>query len=123
MLGRYLNIDFTKSIFVAMQTTNKKETFAEIINGDTPVLVDFFAEWCGPCKVMSPILKDFATQMGDRVRVIKIDVDKNPAVAETYRIQGVPTLMVFQQGEIKWRQSGVVQKKQLEQVVNQLPKY
>ncbi len=103
-----------------MQTTNKKETFNEIINGDTPVLVDFFAEWCGPCKMMSPILKDFATQMGDRVRVIKIDVDKNPAVAQNFHIQGVPTLILFQKGQLKWRQSGVVQKKQLEHVVNQL---
>lgn len=103
-----------------MQTTNKKETFTEIINGDTPVLVDFFAEWCGPCKMMSPILKDFATQMGDRVRVIKIDVDKNPAVAQNFHIQGVPTLILFQKGQLKWRQSGVVQKKQLEHVVNQL---
>jgi thioredoxin 1 len=98
----------------------KKETFNDIINSETPVLVDFFAEWCGPCKMMSPILKDFATQMGDRVRVIKIDVDKNPAASQTYRIQGVPTLILFQKGQIVWRQSGVVQKKQLEHVVNQL---
>ena len=69
---------------------------------------------------MSPILKDFATQMGDRVRVIKIDVDKNPVVAQNYQIQGVPTLILFQKGQLKWRQSGVVQKKQLEHVVNQL---
>lgn len=96
----------------------KNQSFAEIIKGETPVLVDFFAEWCGPCKTMSPILKDFATQMGDRVRVLKIDVDKNPAVAQTYRIQGVPTLILFQNGQLKWRQSGVVQKKQLEEVVN-----
>ena len=85
-------------------------------------VVDFWAEWCGPCKMMSPILKDFATQMGDRVRVIKIDVDKNPAVAQNYHIQGVPTLILFQKGQLKWRQSGVVQKKQLEHVVNQLPR-
>lgn len=96
----------------------KNQSFAEIIKGKTPVLVDFFAEWCGPCKTMSPILKDFATQMGDRVRVLKIDVDKNPAIAQTYRIQGVPTLILFQNGQLKWRQSGVVQKKQLEEVVN-----
>jgi thioredoxin 1 len=102
-----------------METKEKKETFAELINSETPVLVDFFAEWCGPCKMMAPILKDFAAEMGERVRVIKIDVDKNPAVAQTYRIQGVPTLMLFQKGETKWRQSGVLQKKQLEQVINQ----
>lgn len=102
-----------------METSEKKQTFADIINSETPVLVDFFAEWCGPCKMMTPILQDFAADMGERVRVIKVDVDKNPAVAQAYRIQGVPTLMLFQKGETKWRQSGVVQKRQLEQVINQ----
>ena len=102
-----------------METSEKKQTFADIINSETPVLVDFFAEWCGPCKMMSPILKDFAADMGERVRIIKVDVDKNPAVAQTYHIQGVPTLMLFQKGETKWRQSGVIQKRQLEQVINQ----
>ena len=96
------------------------ETFSDIINGDTPVLVDFFATWCGPCKTMSPILKDFASQMGDRVRVIKIDVDKTPTTAETYKIQGVPTLILFRRGEILWRQSGVVQKNQLVKIINDL---
>lgn len=103
-----------------MKTTENKETFADIINGDTPVLVDFFATWCGPCKTMSPILKDFSTQMGDRVRVIKIDVDKATATAEAYKIQGVPTLILFKKGEILWRQSGVVQKTQLVKVINEL---
>lgn len=96
------------------------ETFSDIINGDTPVLVDFFATWCGPCKTMSPILKDFASQMGDRVRVIKIDVDKAPTTAETYKIQGVPTLTLFRRGEILWRQSGIVQKNQLVKIINDL---
>lgn len=103
-----------------MKTTESKETFADIIGGDTPVLVDFFATWCGPCKTMSPILKDFSTQMGDRVRVIKIDVDKAPTTAEAYKIQGVPTLILFKGGEILWRQSGVVQKTQLVKVINEL---
>ncbi len=103
-----------------MKTTENKETFTDIINGDTPILVDFFATWCGPCKTMSPILKDFSTQMGDRVRVIKIDVDKAPKTAEAYKIQGVPTLILFKGGEILWRQSGVVQKTQLVKVINEL---
>ncbi|GAB4026335.1 thioredoxin [Spirosoma gilvum] len=100
--------------------THKKETFNDIIRGNTPVLVDFSAEWCGPCKMMVPILKEFAGHMGDRVRILKIDVDQSPAVASAYRIQGVPTLILFQKGQIVWRQSGVVQARQLEYVVNQL---
>ena len=103
-----------------MKTTENKETFADIIGGDTLVLVDFFATWCGPCKTMSPILKDFSTQMGDRVRVIKIDVDKATKTAEAYKIQGVPTLILFKGGEILWRQSGVVQKAQLVKLINEL---
>ncbi|MBC7410232.1 MAG: thioredoxin [Arcicella sp.] len=103
-----------------MKTTESKETFTDIINGDKLVLVDFFATWCGPCKTMSPILKDFSTQMGDRVRVIKIDVDKAPTTAEAYKIQGVPTLILFKGGEILWRQSGVVQKTQLVKMINEL---
>ncbi len=103
-----------------METKQHTETFSDIINGDTIVLVDFFATWCGPCKTMSPILKDFASQMGDRVRVIKIDVDKAPTTAETYKIQGVPTLILFRNGEILWQQSGVVQKNQLVKIINDL---
>jgi thioredoxin 1 len=103
-----------------METKQQAETFTDIINGDTPVLVDFFATWCGPCKTMLPILKDFASQMGDRVRVIKIDVDKAPTTAETYKIQGVPTLILFRRGEILWRQSGIVQKNQLVKIINDL---
>ncbi len=98
----------------------KKATFNEIINGTTPVLVDFFAEWCGPCKMMSPILKDFAAQMGDRVRVLKIDVDKNEKLSNTYKIKSMPTFLIFKEGKVVWRHTGTIQKKQLEQVVNQL---
>lgn len=93
-------------------------TFNELIQSDKPVLVDFFAEWCGPCKVMAPILKEVKEEVGDAASILKVDVDKNPQAAAQFQVQGVPTLILFKKGEILWRQSGVVPKNGLVGVIN-----
>ncbi len=94
-------------------------TFGEIIQQDKPVLVDFFATWCGPCKMQSPILEELKKRVGDSASIIKIDVDVNPQVANKYNVQGVPTLILFKKGEIRWRQSGVVQARELEKLIQE----
>ncbi len=88
-------------------------TFKEIVNSEVPVLVDFFATWCGPCQYQGPILEEVASELGDHARIIKIDVDKNPSAAQAYGVRSVPTLMVFQNGEVKWKNAGVKQKDEL----------
>lgn len=94
-------------------------TFNDLINGDKPVLVDFFATWCGPCKTQAPILEDVKQRIGDAASIIKIDVDKNPQAAAKYQIRGVPTLMIFKNGQITWRQSGVFPANELERLLKE----
>ena len=102
-----------------MKQTDELTPFQELVNGDTPVLVDFFTEWCGPCKMMGTILKELKSNMGDCIHVIKIDAEKNPAAAIKYQVRGVPSLILFHQGHILWQQAGVVQAKQLQSIIEQ----
>jgi len=92
-------------------------SFNEIIQSDKPVLVDFFASWCGPCQMLAPILKDVKTNLGERISIIKIDVDKNQAVAAQYQVRGVPTMILFQNGKQLWRQSGVISKEDIIKII------
>ncbi len=99
------------------ETKNKRRTFIEILNEEPLVLVDFFTIWCGPCKMLKPILEEFHAKAGDDVKILKVDVDKNPKVADVYQIRGVPTLKLFKKGKVVWTQSGVVPISTLQEVV------
>jgi thioredoxin 1 len=94
-------------------------SFSELTKGDQLTLVDFYAEWCGPCKMMKPILEELKNRVGEKVRIIKIDVDKNQALANVFQIRGVPTLALFKNGDLKWMQAGVFQVSQLQKIIDQ----
>lgn len=100
-----------------MNHGTRTESFQDIIRGDKPVLVDFYADWCGPCKMQAPTLKQLADRMGDKLRILKIDIDRSRAAAQQYQIQSVPTLILFKEGKIIWRQSGVQPLQRLEAMV------
>lgn len=95
-----------------------KNSFNNIIDSETPVLVDFFAEWCGPCKMLAPILKQVKDELGDTIKIVKIDVDKNQPLAAKYQVRGVPTMILFKEGKQLWRQSGVLQKNDLISIIH-----
>lgn len=95
------------------------QSFKEIISGDKPVLVDFYADWCGPCKMMAPVVDQISKEMGDQVRILKVDVDRNQSAAMAYQIQGVPTFVIFKNGKIMWRQSGAMPAHMLKQAIQQ----
>lgn len=96
-----------------------KSSFKNIVDSEIPVLIDFYADWCGPCKMLAPILKQVKDAMGDRLKIVKIDVDKNQKLATKYNVRGVPTMMLFKNGKQVWRQSGVLQKNDILEVIRE----
>jgi thioredoxin 1 len=98
--------------------STQPKTFSELISGEQPVLVDFFATWCGPCQMMQPILEDTARQLGEKIKIVKVDVDRNTLAASKFQVRGVPTLILFHRGEVIWRQSGVVPAHQLVNIID-----
>ena len=117
LLGEPLSRAEDSALFFPPHKLFIMSAFSELIQGPTPVLVDFFATWCGPCKMMSPILDQVKNKVGDQVKIVKVDVDKNPAIAQQLQVRGVPTLVLFRQGSLLWRQSGVVSEQQLMQTL------
>lgn len=97
----------------------KKKSFGDLIKGSQPVLVDFYANWCGPCKMMPPILEEVKSNLGDKVRIVKVDVDKNPEVAQRFGVRSIPTLILFKQGKPAWRTAGVQPAHELEKIIKQ----
>ncbi|WP_298541354.1 thioredoxin [uncultured Aquimarina sp.] len=95
-----------------------KDNFSNIINSEIPVLIDFYADWCGPCKVLGPILKEVKDELGSNIKIVKIDVDKNQPLAAKYQVRGVPTMLLFKEGKQLWRQSGVLQKNDIVGIIN-----
>lgn len=102
-----------------MEQPQKPTSFSKLIKGNSPVLVDFYADWCGPCKVMNPILKELKKELGDKLTIIKVDAEKNPDAAIKYQVRGVPSLLLFHQGRILWQQAGVVRLQQLKNIISQ----
>lgn len=107
-------------IFSLKYQMDMKASFSKLIQSENPVLVDFYADWCGPCKTLAPILKEVKNDLGDRLRVVKVDVDRNQSVAGRYQVRGVPTMILFKNGEVLWRQSGVLPKHSLLQAIEPL---
>ena len=95
-----------------------KSSFKKIISEDIPVLIDFYADWCAPCKALAPILKGVKDELGEKIKIVKIDVDKNPVLANKYQVRGVPTMILFKDGEISWRQSGVIGREAILQAID-----
>ncbi|MCM4154909.1 thioredoxin [Gramella sp. AN32] len=97
-----------------------KSNFSKILDSEIPVLIDFYADWCGPCKMLAPILKEVKEELGEKVKIVKIDVDKNQELASKYQVRGVPTMILFKKGEQKWRQSGVLSKEEIKKKISAL---